>query len=165
MSDRGIGFQPEAKSSLREGIKEAGDTDAVIGENTNTARTNETSTTKGSGRGAIERTFSPEFRNRLDAWIAFAPLSFATIERVVDKFIAELQKQLVPKKITLEISEPARAWLARRGFDKQFGARPMARLIQTKIKEPLAEKLLFDDVTEGAIVRIEAQDDDLTLTV
>jgi len=163
MSDRGIGFQPEAKSSLREGIKEAGDTNATLGENT--LRTNETSTTKGSGRGAIERTFSPEFRNRLDAWIAFAPLSFATIERVVDKFIAELQKQLIPKKITLEISEPARAWLARRGFDKQFGARPMARLIQTKIKEPLAEKLLFDDVTEGAIVRIEAQDDDLTLTV
>ncbi len=169
MSDRGIGFQPESKSGLREGIregvKEAGDTNAALGENTNALRTNETSTTKGSGRGAIERTFSPEFRNRLDAWIAFAPLSFATIERVVDKFIAELQKQLVPKKITLEISEPARAWLARRGFDKQFGARPMARLIQTKIKEPLAEKLLFDDVTEGAIVRIEAQGDDLTLTV
>ncbi|MCP9495841.1 MAG: ATP-dependent Clp protease ATP-binding subunit [Pyrinomonadaceae bacterium MAG19_C2-C3] len=162
MSDRGIGFQPEAKSSLREGVRETGD---ALGENTNVLRTNETSTTKGSGRGAIERTFSPEFRNRLDAWIAFAPLSFATIERVVDKFIAELQRTLAPKKITLEISDAARAWLARRGFDKQFGARPMARLIQTKIKEPLAERLLFDDVTEGAIVRIEEQGDDLTLTV
>jgi ATP-dependent Clp protease ATP-binding subunit ClpA len=104
-------------------------------------------TSGSTGKGAIERVFSPEFRNRLDARIAFAPLSFETTERVVDKFIGELRAQLVGKKISLVLTEAARAWLAANGFDKQYGARPMARLIQTKIKEPLAEALLFNEET------------------
>ena len=81
----------------------------------------------GKGRGAIERTFAPEFRNRLDAWIAFEPLAFETIEKVVDKFIGELRVQLAEKKVTLEMTEPGRAWLAKNGYDAAYGARPMAR--------------------------------------
>lgn len=122
------------------------------------------STGRGSGRGAIERTFSPEFRNRLDAWIAFDPLSFEVIERVVDKFIGELNAQLAEKQITVKLTEAARAWLARRGFDRLYGARPMARLIQSKIKEPLAEELLFGETEMGgAEVLIEERNDELEL--
>nr|MBP6747221.1 AAA family ATPase [bacterium] len=83
----------------------------------------------GMGRGAIERTFSPEFRNRLDAWIAFNPLTYKDILRVVDKFINEVKEQLIEKKVTMKLSEDARTWFADKGFDKQYGARPMARLI------------------------------------
>jgi ATP-dependent Clp protease ATP-binding subunit ClpA len=119
--------------------------------------------TSGRGRGAIERTFAPEFRNRLDAWIAFDPLGFETIEKVVDKFIAELRAQLEPKKVTLELREPGRAWLARNGYDKAFGARPMARLISTKIKEPLVDAILFGRLAEGGNVVIDASGNELTL--
>jgi ATP-dependent Clp protease ATP-binding subunit ClpA len=118
---------------------------------------------RGRGRGAIERTFSPEFRNRLDAWIAFEPLSFEVIERVVDKFIAEVNAQLAEKKITVRLSEPARAWLAEHGFDRQFGARPMARLIQQQIKAPLAEQILFGPLEAGGEVLVEVEDDKLAL--
>jgi ATP-dependent Clp protease ATP-binding subunit ClpA len=115
------------------------------------------------GRGAIERAFSPEFRNRLDAWIAFDSLKFETIERVVDKFIDELRAQLVEKKVTIELTEPARAWLAKNGFDRQFGARPMARLIQSKIRQPLAEELLFGKVEGGWRVVVGVDNDELVL--
>ncbi len=118
---------------------------------------------RGKGRGAIERTFSPEFRNRLDAWIAFESLGFETIERVVDKFIGELRAQLAEKKVKVELTEEARAWLARRGYDKQFGARPMARLIQTEIKAPVADEILFGTLQAGGTVRIDVRDDKLAL--
>ncbi|HEX8635631.1 MAG TPA: ATP-dependent Clp protease ATP-binding subunit ClpA [Pyrinomonadaceae bacterium] len=119
---------------------------------------------KGQGRGAIERTFSPEFRNRLDAWIAFAPLSFAVIERVVDKFVKELNAQLAERNVRVVLDEAARAWLAARGFDRLFGARPMNRLIQKKIKEPLAEELLFGaSLAQGGEVEVGVADDELTL--
>ncbi len=121
------------------------------------------STGRGKGRGAIERTFSPEFRNRLDAWIAFEPLTFPVIERVVDKFIGELNAQLVEQKATVRLTEAARAWLAAHGFDRQFGARPMARLIQTKIKAPLADEILFGKIATGGEVLVDVQDDDLAL--
>ncbi|HYE74368.1 MAG TPA: AAA family ATPase, partial [Blastocatellia bacterium] len=98
--------------------------------------------TGSKGKGAIERTFSPEFRNRLDAWVAFEPLSFEVIKQVVDKFVNELRAQLTEKKVTVELTEAARDWLAHKGYDKLYGARPMARLVQQKIKEPLAEELL-----------------------
>jgi len=123
----------------------------------------QTETGKGKGRGVIERTFSPEFRNRLDAWIAFESLSFETIERVVDKFIGELRAQLAEKKVSIELTESARAWLARRGFDRLYGARPMARLIQTHIKQPLAEQLLFGEAPAGSIVLIDEKEDDLSI--
>jgi ATP-dependent Clp protease ATP-binding subunit ClpA len=119
--------------------------------------------TGSKGKGAIERTFSPEFRNRLDAWIAFSSLSFETIERVVDKFIGELREQLVEKRVTVELTEPARAWLAQKGFDKLFGARPMARLIQSKIKEPLANEILFGKLQEGGKVMVGERGGELAL--
>ncbi len=118
---------------------------------------------KGVGRGAIERTFSPEFRNRLDAWIAFESLGSESIERVVDKFIKELNRQLIEKSITVKLTESARAWLAHKGFDRLYGARPMARLIQQKIKEPLAEELLFGSLQENSEVIVDEKDGELAL--
>jgi ATP-dependent Clp protease ATP-binding subunit ClpA len=121
-------------------------------------------TGKGQGRGAIERAFSPEFRNRLDAWIAFRPLDLAVIERVVDKFVKELNAQLAEKRVRVVLDEAARAWLAARGFDRLFGARPMNRLIQSKIKEPLAEELLFGaSLAAGGEVAVGVAGDELTL--
>ena len=117
----------------------------------------------GHGRGVIERTFAPEFRNRLDAWIAFEPLSFETIELVVDKFIAELQKQLGAKNVVLELREGGRAWLARNGYDPSFGARPMARLISSKIKEPLVDEILFGTLANGGTVVVDGDDRELKL--
>jgi ATP-dependent Clp protease ATP-binding subunit ClpA len=115
---------------------------------------------RGQARGAIERTFSPEFRNRLDAWIAFKPLDALVIEQIVDKFIDELNKQLREKKVVVKLSPAARSWLAQRGFDRLLGARPMARLIQAKIKEPLAEKILFgsESITGDVLVELETEE-------
>jgi ATP-dependent Clp protease ATP-binding subunit ClpA len=118
---------------------------------------------RGQGRGAIERAFSPEFRNRLDAWVAFNPLDFEVIERIVDKFMDELNTQLKEKKVVVKLSSEARMWLAKRGFDRLYGARPMARLIQSKIKEPLAEAVLFGDVPLTGEVQVEVKDDELVL--
>jgi ATP-dependent Clp protease ATP-binding subunit ClpA len=118
---------------------------------------------KGKGRGAIERTFTPEFRNRLDAWIAFEALSFQTTERVVDKFIEELRVQLRAKNVTLELTEPGRAWLAKNGYDRAFGARPMSRLIHSKIKEDLVDAILFGKLQDGGNVVVGASGDALTL--
>ncbi len=118
---------------------------------------------KGQGRGAIERTFSPEFRNRLDAWIAFKALDAQVIEQIVDKFIDELNKQLREKKVVVKLSSEARSWLAQRGFDRLLGARPMARLIQAKIKEPLAEKILFGSESITGDVLVEVENEQLSL--
>jgi ATP-dependent Clp protease ATP-binding subunit ClpA len=118
---------------------------------------------RGQGRGAIERTFSPEFRNRLDAWIAFKPLDALVIEQIVDKFIDELNEQLVEKNVVVKLSREARSWLAQRGFDRLLGARPMARLIQGKIKEPLAEKILFGNEPVAGEVLVEMENEELSL--
>ena len=126
-------------------------------------QTNDTG--RGKGRGAIERTFSPEFRNRLDAWIAFDPLSFEVTEMVVDKLVREVNAQLAEKNVNVRLTEDARAWLARRGYDRAMGARPMARLIQQKIKEPLAEELLFaESLARGGEVVVEVEGDELRLS-
>jgi ATP-dependent Clp protease ATP-binding subunit ClpA len=125
----------------------------------------ESNPASGKGRGAIEKTFAPEFRNRLDAWIAFEPLGFATIERVVDKFVAEVQGQLAAKNVTLELREGGRAWLAKNGFDPAFGARPMARLIQAKIKEPLVDEVLFGKLQSGGRVVVDGDGSGLTLAI
>jgi ATP-dependent Clp protease ATP-binding subunit ClpA len=118
---------------------------------------------QGQARGAIERTFSPEFRNRLDAWIAFVPLTFETIERVVDKFVAEVRAQLADKNVEIVLTERARRWLAEHGYDRQMGARPMARLIQEKIKAPLAEEILFGRLQSGGKAVVNVPDDDIRL--
>jgi ATP-dependent Clp protease ATP-binding subunit ClpA len=117
----------------------------------------------GRGRGVIERTFAPEFRNRLDAWIAFEPLGFETILQVVDKFVEELKLQLTPKNVVLELTGEARSWLATHGHDRSFGARPMGRLISSKIKEPLVDQILFGTLAEGGKVIVDVEAGELVL--
>jgi ATP-dependent Clp protease ATP-binding subunit ClpA len=109
----------------------------------------------GNARNAIERTFSPEFRNRLDAWVSFESLPADVVARIVDKFVAGLAEQLLEKKVKLELTPAARAWFAEHGFDPKMGARPMARIIQHEIKRPLAEKILFGELQGGGTVRVD----------
>jgi ATP-dependent Clp protease ATP-binding subunit ClpA len=116
----------------------------------------------GKDKQVLERLFSPEFRNRLDAMITFNPLDEEAIRRVVDKFIIELDLQLNDKNVLLQVSERARAWLARRGYDTAFGARPMARLIQTEIKRPLSDEILFGRLRGGGTVEIDEAADELS---
>ncbi|MBR9813097.1 ATP-dependent Clp protease ATP-binding subunit ClpA [bacterium] len=113
----------------------------------------------------IRRGFSPEFRNRLDAIVQFAPLSQDMIERVVDKFVMELELQLEAKRVALIITPEARSWLAVKGYDDKMGARPMARVIQDYIKRPLADALLFGDLVGGGTVTARIKDDALVLDV
>ncbi|WP_242345657.1 ATP-dependent Clp protease ATP-binding subunit ClpA [Anaeromyxobacter terrae] len=113
----------------------------------------------GNARNAIERTFSPEFRNRLDAWVAFDSLPAEVIARVVDKLVKELEAQLAERKVHIELTAEGRAWLAEHGFDRKMGARPMARLIQNEVKKPLAEKILFGELHEGGTVRVDVEPD------
>ena len=112
---------------------------------------------------AISKTFSPEFRNRLDAIVEFDQLDRNVIGRIVDKFIFELENQLEEKRVTLELTAPAREWLAEHGFDATMGARPMARVIQEHIKRPLADELLFGCLAGGGHVIIQAGADGITL--
>ena len=112
---------------------------------------------------AISKTFSPEFRNRLDAIVEFDQLDRSVIGRIVDKFIFELENQLEEKRVTLELTAPAREWLAEHGFDATMGARPMARVIQEHIKRPLADELLFGSLAGGGHVIIQAGADGITL--
>ncbi len=115
----------------------------------------------GDSMSAIKRMFTPEFRNRLDAIVLFKPLEEATIAHVVDKFVIELESQLEEKHVTIEVDEQARKWIARHGFDKQMGARPMARVIQDHIKRPLADALLFGKLVGGGHLKVVVQDDKL----
>ena len=106
------------------------------------------------GMEAVRRLFSPEFRNRLDAIIQFAPLAAPTIERVVEKLLVEAEAQLEQKGVMLTIDDAARRWIAQKGYDPKMGARPMARVIQEHIKRPLAEELLFGKLVNGGQVRV-----------
>ena len=125
----------------------------------------------GFGRGqktdadtdAIEKTFTPEFRNRLDAVIPFAPLEIDTVRLVVDKFIMQLEAQLTDKDVEIELDEAARNWLAARGYDATFGARPLSRLVQEHIKKPLADELLFGKLMQGGTVKVGVEKDALSL--
>ncbi|HEY9676927.1 MAG TPA: ATP-dependent Clp protease ATP-binding subunit ClpA [Drouetiella sp.] len=119
----------------------------------------------GKGKTALERTFSPEFRNRLDGSIVFHQLGRGEIVRVVDKFADEVRQQLVEKNVTLELKEAARQWFAVKGFDKLYGARPMARVIQQKIREPLAEELLFGKLQHGGSVVLDEKDGEIILEI
>jgi len=111
---------------------------------------------------AINRMFSPEFRNRLDAVIGFKSLTPAVMNRVVDKFIMELEVQLEDRDVTIELDEEARQWLAKRGYDESFGARPLSRVIQEHVKKQLAEELLFGKLTKGGAVKVAVSDGKLT---
>ena len=112
------------------------------------------------GMAVIQKSFSPEFRNRLDAIIQFAPLDIGSVKRVVDKLIVELEAKLGSNNVTIELDDAARDWIAERGYDEQMGARPMARVIQEHIKRPLADELLFGSLAEGGHVRVTVDEDD-----
>jgi ATP-dependent Clp protease ATP-binding subunit ClpA len=107
---------------------------------------------------AVKRMFSPEFRNRLDAIVPFAYLGKETVGRVVDKFILQLELQLAEQSVHIQFDKDSRAWLAEKGYDKLYGARPMSRLIQEKIKQPLAEELLFGKLADGGEVQVGLRD-------
>ncbi|MGQ4272979.1 ATP-dependent Clp protease ATP-binding subunit ClpA [Terrihabitans sp. B22-R8] len=109
---------------------------------------------EGEDTEAINRLFAPEFRNRIDAIVAFAPLPAEVVQLVVEKFVLQLEAQLADRGITIELSDEARAWLAEKGYDPQMGARPLARLIQETIKKPLAEEVLFGKLVSGGAVKV-----------
>tara|TARA_R110002050_G_scaffold294616_1_gene452600 strand:- start:232 stop:933 length:702 start_codon:yes stop_codon:yes gene_type:complete len=111
----------------------------------------------------INKVFSPEFRNRLDNIVWFNHLSDEIIQQVVDKFIVELQVQLDEKAVSLEITKDAKKWMATNGYDKSMGARPMARLIQEQLKKPLANELLFGELTQGGVARVAVKKDKLVI--
>ena len=114
--------------------------------------------------GVIERMFAPEFRNRLDAIVNFKALGTREVELVVDKHVGELRQLVAGRRITIDLTAAARAWLAEKGFDRAFGARPMARLVEKTIKKPLSELLLFGEVKDGDRVIVDVHDDGLRVT-
>jgi ATP-dependent Clp protease ATP-binding subunit ClpA len=118
------------------------------------------STREGDDREAIDRLFAPEFRNRLDAIIPFARLPETIIARVVDKFILQLEAQLADRNVVIELTDEARSWLVSNGYDESMGARPMARVIQTQIKTPLADEVLFGKLKNGGVVKVVVKADE-----
>lgn len=120
---------------------------------------------EGEDTAAIERTFTPEFRNRLDAIISFAPLSRDVVVHVVEKFVLQLEAQLMDRNVHIELTPEAANWLAEKGYDDRMGARPLGRVIQESIKKPLAEELLFGRLTKGGVVRVKIEDDKPTFDI
>ena len=120
---------------------------------------------EGEDTAAIERTFTPEFRNRLDAVISFAPLPKEVILQVVEKFVLQLEAQLMDRGVHIELTRPAAEWLGNKGYDDKMGARPLARVIQEEIKKPLAEELLFGKLAKGGIVKVGVKDGKLELRI
>ena len=118
---------------------------------------------EGEDTAEIERIFTPEFRNRLDAVISFSPLPKETILQVVEKFVLQLEAQLMDRHVTIELTKAAAQWLANRGYDEKMGARPLGRVIQEHIKKPLAEELLFGKLSKGGIVKVGVLKGELTL--
>ena len=118
---------------------------------------------EGEDTAAIERTFTPEFRNRLDAVISFQPLPKDVIMQVVEKFVLQLEAQLMDRNVSIELSKPAAAWLADKGYDDKMGARPLGRVIQEYIKKPLAEELLFGKLAKGGWVKVGVKDGKIDL--
>ncbi|RMD91905.1 MAG: AAA family ATPase, partial [Alphaproteobacteria bacterium] len=120
---------------------------------------------EGEDTAAIERTFTPEFRNRLDAVISFAPLSREVILQVVEKFVLQLEAQLMDRGVSIELTPEAADWLAEKGYDDKMGARPLGRVIQEHIKKPLAEELLFGKLAKGGVVRVGVRDGEIALDI
>jgi ATP-dependent Clp protease ATP-binding subunit ClpA len=145
MSTGTIGFSPAGT------LGEAGDMLDVRGQ-----------AARSRAKSAIERMFSPEFRNRLDAVVNFSPLSPSVMETIVEKFVLQLEAQLAERKIAITLEPAARAWLAVRGYDPVYGARPLARVIQAEVRDPLTDEILFGQLEQGGTVRIGLGDDRLT---
>ncbi len=119
----------------------------------------------GEDTAAVERTFTPEFRNRLDAVINFAPLPKEVIMQVVEKFVLQLEAQLIDRHVHIELTPEAAAWLGEKGYDDKMGARPLGRVIQEHIKKPLAEELLFGKLMKGGVVRVGVKNDAIDLQI
>ena len=117
---------------------------------------------KGLMKAAIERTFNPEFRNRLDAIVTFGSLTLAVMETIVEKFILQLEAQLAERRVAIVLEPNARAWLATKGYDPVYGARPLARVVQTAVRNPLTEEILFGRLEKGGTVRIGRANDELS---
>jgi ATP-dependent Clp protease ATP-binding subunit ClpA len=120
---------------------------------------------EGEDGDAIKRLFTPEFRNRLDAVIPFAALTQDIVGHVVEKFVMQLEAQLADRNVTIELSSGAKEWLAERGYDRLYGARPLSRVIQEYIKKPLAEELLFGRLVKGGSVKVTLKDNALEFDV
>ncbi|MCK5323681.1 MAG: ATP-dependent Clp protease ATP-binding subunit ClpA, partial [Desulfobulbaceae bacterium] len=116
---------------------------------------------KGRGGRSIKKHFSPEFRNRLDGIITFNSLDMPVIKMVVDKQINELQAQLTEKKVTIRLTDAVRSWLAVHGYDPNYGARPMRRIIMEKIGDVMSEEILFGKLSQGGVADIDLKDDEL----
>ena len=117
-------------------------------------------TREGEDEEAVKRMFTPEFRNRLDAIVPFSYLPTEVVARVVEKFILQLELQLADRGVHIALDEESKAWLTTKGYDKLYGARPMGRLIQEKIKQPLAEELLFGKLVHGGEVTVGLKEED-----
>jgi ATP-dependent Clp protease ATP-binding subunit ClpA len=122
------------------------------------------SSTEGKAKAAIERIFSPEFRNRLDAIVTFRSLSPAAMETIVEKFVMQLEGQLADRRVAITLTPEARAWLARKGYDPAFGARPLGRVIQKEVRDPLTDEILFGRLEHGGTVTISVEAETLTFT-
>jgi ATP-dependent Clp protease ATP-binding subunit ClpA len=120
---------------------------------------------EGEDTAAIERTFTPEFRNRLDATISFQPLPKEVILQVVEKFVLQLEAQLMDRNVQIELTRPAAEWLGEKGYDDKMGARPLGRVIQEHIKKPLAEELLFGKLAKGGVVRVAVKNGQIDLQI
>jgi len=120
---------------------------------------------EGEDEEAIKRMFTPEFRNRLDAVVGFRSLPPEVIHKVVVKFVDELEAQLADRNVRFELSDAAAKWLADKGYDRLYGARPLSRVIQESIKKPLAEELLFGKLVKGGVVHIGAKGDELVFDI
>jgi ATP-dependent Clp protease ATP-binding subunit ClpA len=116
------------------------------------------------GKKALERVFTPEFRNRLDATVIFGALPVEVIRKVARKFLTELEGQLQEKKVSLEVSEAAVDWFVEHGYDKAMGARPMARLVQSTLKAPLANEILFGKLTNGGVAHVDVKVGQIDIT-
>ena len=121
-------------------------------------------TARDRSKAAIERIFSPEFRNRLDAIVTFKPLTPDVMETIVEKFILQLEAQLAERKIAITLEPEARAWLAAKGYDPAYGARPLARVIQAEVRDKLTDEILFGQLEQGGTVTLGAVDGALTFT-
>jgi ATP-dependent Clp protease ATP-binding subunit ClpA len=142
MSERSIGFAGEGAADRHESsLKRAA---------------------AGKSKAAIERMFSPEFRNRLDAIVTFGSLSPQVMETIVEKFVLQLEAQLAERRVAITLTSDARAWLATKGYDPVYGARPLARVVQREVRDPLTDEILFGKLERGGTVTIGVADDRLT---
>jgi ATP-dependent Clp protease ATP-binding subunit ClpA len=121
-------------------------------------------TSAGKSKAAVERVFSPEFRNRLDAIVTFKSLTPDVMETIVEKFILQLEAQLAERHVAIALEPEARAWLARKGYDPVYGARPLARVVQKEVRDPLTDEILFGKLEHGGTVTIGVADDRLVFS-